>query len=630
MKNIKLIISFCLLTLVAFTSCSDDDYKLGTLPDKSEITYDLYQDLNLDPGGNTVILKNTTPETILTWNYGTGKSTKAVDTIHYAFKGDYTINITATTDGGLVYLDPVTVAVTEDNLNYVNDPLWTALSGGVGESKTWVLDLTEDGLSKYFTGPLSFYGTSNGWLEEGNEWDGGATGCYGDDCWNWDPEYADWLLPLGDYGTMTFSLDGGAIFTNVKPMEGNIQENGTYYLDVDNKMLTINDASILRGYKANNAGLAGVSDWTNYTVLSLDENTMQLGVIRDKDIDGEGPAMLVYNFISKDYSDNWVPEDIIPEIDEGFNPTFQSGELLQILTGGPAAGRFWKLDGSGNPVDWIAGGIGWTTSSADSYDWGWNDTWTETAANSWIRFDQYGGSQNYYKNENGIETKGTFTINADTNEVMLSDSATLIGVEGHWMSPTTSTLTVIKAVPDTFQSTGLWFGTSYDASKDEWLAFHYVINNDVSGGGGSSGGNNGNEVAFDNSKFIFGDIESNGNLRLELYNEYGATVSNPPLNISDLVFSESIEVTFTLSGITLNDGTADSYDASIYYADPDRSPAGNGTSIIVNGDGTYTATYNPGAEVNGAVVFVVDIVGLSANLTDPTAVSATIDSIIIK
>lgn len=58
------------------------------------------------------------------------------------------------TAGGVVELDPVTIEVTDDNLEYVQDPLWIALSNGPGAKKEWVLD-TE---AKLFEGSLSFYG----------------------------------------------------------------------------------------------------------------------------------------------------------------------------------------------------------------------------------------------------------------------------------------------------------------------------------------------------------------------------------------------------------------------------------------------------------------------------------------
>ena len=92
-----------------------------------------------------MILKFNTPGATPVWNYGTGKSTRAIDTVRYAFQGEYAIDLNVITPGGVVDLEPVTITVTEDNLSYVDDPLWTSLSGGVGESKTWYLDLDENG-----------------------------------------------------------------------------------------------------------------------------------------------------------------------------------------------------------------------------------------------------------------------------------------------------------------------------------------------------------------------------------------------------------------------------------------------------------------------------------------------------
>jgi hypothetical protein len=41
--------------------------------------------------------------------------------------------------------------------------------------------------------------------------------------------------------------------------------------------------------------------------MSLTENTLQLAVLRDPELSGEGACLLVYNFISKEYYDNWTP-----------------------------------------------------------------------------------------------------------------------------------------------------------------------------------------------------------------------------------------------------------------------------------------------------------------------------------
>ncbi|MCX2838489.1 hypothetical protein OQ279_10015 [Salinimicrobium sp. MT39] len=469
MKKYKAILGFLLVSMLIFTACQPEDYNLGNKLAPSQINFEVIQDYDIDPGGNTVILKFDTPGASPVWNYGTGRSSKVVDTIRYAFQGDYTIDLKVITQGGVVNMDPVTINVTEDNLSYVNDPLWSKLTGGNGESKTWYLDLDENGASTFFSGPLYFYGTDNGWLE------GGKDGCYEEDgdCWNWQPNWAgnQWLMPAGDYGSMTFSLKGGPYVTvDHKMLAGLGEQSGTFYLDKDAHTLSLNDAGILH-----NEGVdACAIDFGDIRIFSLTEDAMQLGVLRPDGCNNEGAAMLVYNFVSKEYKDNYVPVVEEPTIDEGFDPEFAPGELLQMLTGGPSSGRIWELDATGNPIDWIAGGIGWTENADSTRDWGWNADWDAMAKNSWIRFDQWGG-QTYTKYQNGVETSGTFTINEETNEVILKDGMSLLGI-GNSLSPTTSTLKVVKAYDD-FATKGIWFGTSYDEGKDEWLSFHYVLGN---------------------------------------------------------------------------------------------------------------------------------------------------------
>ena len=122
MKYLKNL-SWLLLFAIAFMSaCKKQDPELGRMLDKSEVKFEVVQDLAADPGGNTVILINKTPETVAMWDYGTGKSNRLRDTVKYAFTGDYVIKFSVMTDGGIVEADPVTIKVTKDNLNYVNDP----------------------------------------------------------------------------------------------------------------------------------------------------------------------------------------------------------------------------------------------------------------------------------------------------------------------------------------------------------------------------------------------------------------------------------------------------------------------------------------------------------------------------
>lgn len=450
-----------LAVLSLVSSCSPETYSLDAALNKSDIHFDVVQDFAVDPGGNTVILTNKTKGVVLTWDYVTGKSNKASQTVHYAFKGTYTIKVLAVTDGGLVELDPVTITVTKDNLKYVDDPLWTALSGGVGKSKTWYLDLNAQGVSKYFVGPMYFSGNQLGWEKS----------CKGDDpalCWIWEAAWKDngWIADAGDYGSMEFSLiDGPFVKVDHKLTTNRGVENGSYFLDATKHTLTMTNAAILQ-----NSWAAGdAKDWDNCEIISLTEDAMQIAIYHKSK-----PEFMIFNFISKEYSDNWTPPVTVPVKDEGFNPTFAPGELLTMLTGGGGAGRIWNLDANGNPVDWIANGKGWTKAAADSRDWGWNDSWVAATTGSWIRFDQYGGKLNYTRNQNGVMTTGLFTIDEAKNEINLGTN-TLIQNSASWMNPTTNVIKVVKAFNDSYLQKGIWFGTSYDAGKDEWLSFHYII-----------------------------------------------------------------------------------------------------------------------------------------------------------
>ena len=58
----------------------------------------------------------------------------------------------------------------------------------------------------------------------------------------------------------------------------------------------------------------------------------------------------------------------------------------------------------------------------------------------------------------------------------------------------------------------------------------------------------GAEVAVDNSKILWGDVEANGKLRIEIYNEYGDTKDNSPIDKN--IAGSSLEVQFTLEPVS--------------------------------------------------------------------------------
>ncbi|KIC95876.1 hypothetical protein [Flavihumibacter solisilvae] len=470
MRRYKNLSIFILLALLGFLSCSKHNYELGKLPGENELKFEVLQDYDVDPGGNTVYLVNNAPETVPVWDYGTGKSNRQRDTIRFAFKGEYVIKYSAVTSGGLVEMPPVTITVTEDNLNYVNDPLWTLLSGGVGNEKTWLLDANANGDKKFFTSPIYFAGQDNAYGSKSAdgktvEWTKNCTDPSGPNCWTYGPDYTTdtWAAEKRDYGYMTFSLKGGPFLkTDHKGVAGVETESGTYFLDINTLTLTTSNATPLSvGYTP--ADVVSVYSWR---ILSLTENTMQLAVKNKSKAEYQ-----VLNYISKSYSESWTPPPPpAKKPDEGFNPVFEPGELLTMLTGGSQTGRFWTLDANGNPVDWVAKGNGWTTSKSSSYNWGWNESWDEAVKNAWIRFD---GGMNYTRFQDGQTTTGTFSIDEANNEITLAGN-TLLQNAASWMNPTATKIKVVKAFDD-YHVKGIWFGTSYDAGKDEWLTFHYII-----------------------------------------------------------------------------------------------------------------------------------------------------------
>lgn len=145
-----------------------------------------------------------------------------------------------------------------------------------------------------------------------------------------------------------------------------------------------------------------------------------------------------------------------------------------------------------------------------------------------------------------------------------------------------------------------------------------------------------NEIEVDNSKINFGDLEGNGRLRIEIYNEYGSTGgANAPLDCSRISFEKSMFVTFTLSGLADNmkEGAKGSYKAGLQYADASWDPsrwsgyANEKYDAVVTGDGTYTVWMETYALTEGAVVFCIDIDGLGADIADMSKVKAEINSI---
>jgi len=275
MKNIFKILYPLLGVILLFSACTPDTYKLGALANKSDLKFTVAPS-STNP--NDIVLTSLTPNVTPQWVTPFGNSTRVKDTVNIPFPGTYTIKYGIESAGGFVQADSVIVTINTLDKNTVSTPMWVNLAGGYGKSKTWVLDLDANGASKFFSGPLYYAGPNYSW-----EWDAG---------------WADWIMPKGDYGTMTFDLMGDAHFSsNNKLIPALGSATGKFMLYPATSQLQTFGAQFIH-----DGGDTGkrVVDWNAKVLIkSLTENTMQIVEVGDK-----GTVWLIYNYVSKDYYDS--------------------------------------------------------------------------------------------------------------------------------------------------------------------------------------------------------------------------------------------------------------------------------------------------------------------------------------
>lgn len=273
MNKIFKLFSILSLMAIVFFACTPDEYQLKAPSDKSALKFTVTRDAT---NPNKFILKSLTPNAQPFWTTPVGTSVKLNDTIVVPFPGNDTISYSVETPGGIVTADPYAFEVKTIDEAYVSGQMWTDLTGGLGKSKTWVLDIDANAVSKGFAGPFYFGGTG----------------------WEWDPAFKDipWAgVSAGDYGTMTFDLIGNANFKSDNKMFPDLSGSGKFMLFPNTKQLITYGAQVLH----DKAQGKNVLNWNaKMTIKTLDADHMQLIALT-----GSG-SWLIYNYISKAYYDS--------------------------------------------------------------------------------------------------------------------------------------------------------------------------------------------------------------------------------------------------------------------------------------------------------------------------------------
>lgn len=315
-KNLLYGLMISLVWLIA--ACTPDSDSMGNIDlTTAQLAENTGFSVDVDQSTNQVTFKSLLPTCYsVYWEYGpaptsedvsvSGTSTNSTYQVGVAFDGDYYVRMGVQTRGGIVFSDRATFHINAMNPNLISDAAWTMLTGGVGHSKTWVLDLDAAGTSLKFGGPKWFYTSGMNWdtfhnvagenYLDSEQWDSSTAidPTHASD-WYWSADWAgnSWICGAADFGTMTFDLINGA----------NVDMNGTkgsFNMDVASHTISFTGVIPL---SINPDDVVGQRPDGNYKVIYLTENAMQL--LFDGGSDDNTPFSL--NYIAKDYKDSYVP-----------------------------------------------------------------------------------------------------------------------------------------------------------------------------------------------------------------------------------------------------------------------------------------------------------------------------------
>jgi len=484
---------FSLLSILAIivTSCSPEEYSLGSIDVKSAdlvegIAYKIEHDAT---NPNIVYLTSLMGnEYTPLWNHPQGRSQEQKVTLEIPFAGTYNVQFGVETHGGAVYGDTTTFKVDNMYAEFVSDPMWTMISGGAGKEKTWILDLDANGTSRYFKGPIYFfrwhynwdnlhYATGESYLDGNtndsfvwdatkaitpNITDGAAT-------WIWLADWAgnSWMCNKADFGTMTFDLKGGANVTVDQEAYGLGKSTGKYMLDTEKHVITFSGTYPLHDSNRD----AEVKSATQYRIIYITEDAMQILV--EPATVGDDVAATVYNYISKDFKDNWTPPVTVEP-----TPTLPDGWKTDISQTVNKSVK-WVLSPS-TPFNWanLDGSLmnaGWT--AADKYD-----SWTgfsASVADSYAGFSltlNSGDTTAVFVAPDGTTTSGTYSLSDNGTYTFYNVTPSFIICSG-WVALSTTDANqwrITKIEKDAAGAiSGMWVGKR-DPVKSEYMVYHLV------------------------------------------------------------------------------------------------------------------------------------------------------------
>lgn len=469
--------------------------------------------------------------------------------------------------------------------------------------KTWEIDLKEDGSHYKFDGPSYFYGLDDSWATVTNNQP--VVG----DVWNWCPNFKDNTCVVGSdakncSGSMTFSEEDGKNVVKVHQIQsdGTFKDSeGTFTIDEKNKVLNL-DIDILA--PTNYSGEFVSDKKTNIKILSLDDESLQLGVVRTDP--SQNPCLLTINYVTADVKYGFTAKLTCYGGDDENTPDAWNSATVNVLGGAKGlktytvtfntqyprkAGlvylleiegysaaypkAFVRIDGikaDGNEVKYDAskffygdleGKGNYRVEMANIWGCGHNDSWNGLKDTP---FHKGGGETT---NETALAFNHTFevtfTVVSNTSDGTGVYTPNLITINPSWVGTwgynEGQTLEVVNEGGKYSIKGNNQFDITYksDAHKDGSLMTFLEIA-DLYGFFPGTHATldefylDGKAVSYDKAKVI--DSNENPKYRLELYNRYGKTYEvgcafgTPEGEImKGLAFNESIRTKFTVHSL---------------------------------------------------------------------------------
>lgn len=595
-----------LAMLTATVACSPDNEVLP-VPDltPADLVEGKAYRVTVDQTTNKVTMTSLLGSGYITsWTHPQGLERGESAEANIPFAGDYEIKFGVMTRGGMVYGEPYRFTLNTTNGDLLTDPLWTYLTGGADQSKTWVLDHNNLDM-----GSFTFMCHYMGWdkFTEGKTFTEADCPDYKDEYgydspdWSWQAGEPDWMFTADQYESipeLTFDLINGANLT----VDG---VSKAFVMDPTRKTITMPEGLNWLGTMLPDGYLA---DMVNLELVKLNEHVLGLKVVREDGLGGKNQRMVMC-YVEKGWDGSWPVTGPALTTKPVQLPTYDNllDDLFTVVTDdatylGSANNFLLNEDRPYGFMEWDGTGEGkwswidnYATITCPAYD-GASDFLLNIAKSA--STDGDGKDITVYTatrdNEEG-QQKVTFTVSG--NKIIFDKPMTLFSAGQNTITGTEYTVltcdpegeSLIIGVPASYDETG---------TANRYLCANLTVK---SIGGGATGPT---VIAVDHSVFEnYIDTSNKNAFRIDFYNPWGGEKAWPiDITKVKLKNGQTLKIAFKINGVTWKNAPRVLFSHNVntdIWPSNDGSGYNDPTAVTLNtsGETIVTFTNNTGSVV---------------------------------